>query len=260
MKLAPNTRMSRSGRRVLKRMLYSQMAFLDAVRVLFGTAEPRVGFTVKADPASVYWNFSIKEEQLPAFIEYINLPADFQVCPIRCLAGESPDYILTLNVYEVTGLASGIRAEWSTYIKDHLGKARYMVLEAESSSTSMDSVDIITRKSRVEHSTAGEARTLVEDLQGGCFKSHYVTSDAPLTGALDPEWLQANDYIYWRGGICDRVFYDSGLANPRVTLVDPEVVAIINNTHWQPFVEPLPRHVIQFQNAIEFVISPWENI
>jgi hypothetical protein len=260
MALVPNTRISRSGRRLLKRMLYSQMAFLDAFRVLFGRAEPRVSFSVKADPASVYWNFSIKEEQFPAFIDYINLPPDFQVCSIRCLAGESPEYILTLNVYEVTGMASGIRAEWSTYIRDHLGKARYMVLEAESSATSMDSVDIITRKSRVEHSTEGETRTLVEDLQGGCFTSHYVTSGAPSTGALDPEWLEANDYIYWRGGICDRVFYDSGLANPLVTLVDPEVVAITNNTHWQPFLEPLPRHVVQFQNVIEFVISPWENL
>jgi hypothetical protein len=85
-----------------------------------------------------------------------------------------------------------------------------------------------------------------------------------LAGACDDHlyshYDEANDYIYWRGGICDRVFYDSGLANPLVTLVDPEVVAITNNTHWQPFLEPLPRHVVQFQNVIEFVISPWENL
>jgi hypothetical protein len=260
MELAPNSRASRAGRRLLKRLMYSQLGMVEAFRILLGRAEPKAAFTVKADPASVYWNFLIREDQLPAFIDYIKLPEGFEICPIQCLAGEAPGYILTLNVYEVSGLAVGVRAEWSTYILDHMGKPRYMVLEALSSTASLDSVDIITRKSQVEHSTVRGAQTLVKDLEGGQFESRYA--DKAVTGhaSLAPQWLEANDYIYWRSGICDRTFYDSGLANPEAVLVEPASVEIANHTHWERFLEPLPRHVIQFNNAIDFVISPWENL
>ena len=62
------------------------------------------------------------------------------------LQREEADYLLTLNVYEVTGIAVGIRAEWSTYITDNNGVPRYMVVEAQSSEYSMDPIDIITKK------------------------------------------------------------------------------------------------------------------
>ncbi len=248
------------GRSLLKRLMYSQLSVIDAFRILVGLADPRISFSVKAVPASVYWNFSIRDENFSDFVDYIGLPEGFDLVPVRCLASEQPALTVTLNVYEVSGIASGVRAEWSTYIHDHMGKVRYMVLEAASSNTSMDPVDIITRRSRVEHSTGPDCRTLVEDLQGGSFESAYRPTAAPVSGALAPEWLEANDYIYWRNGVCDRAFYDSGLANPRVILVDPATVELANNTHWQPFLEPLPRHVVQFTNPIDFVISPWDNM
>ena len=81
-------------------------------------------------------NFRIKAEQREEFERYANLPAGFEICPIRCLADDSADYLLTLNVYEVEGLASGRRAEWSTYILDNTNRPRYMVLEAASSTWS----------------------------------------------------------------------------------------------------------------------------
>ena len=260
MDIAPNTRWSRIGRRLLKRMMYSQLGVIDALLILLGKSEPKASFTIKADPASVYWNFHIRDDQLAAFIDYIRLPTGFEVCPIRCIRDEESAYILTLNVYEVSGLAVGMRAEWSTYIRDHLGKPRYMVLEALSSTTSIDSVDIITRKSQVEHKTGSTAHTLFKDLHNGQFQSHYAVEDTLGEAILAPEWLQANDYIYWRSGIYDRTFYDSGLANPQAVCIDPQAVEISNDTHWFPFLDPLPRHVIQFQNAIDFVISPWGNV
>ena len=67
------------------------------------------------------------------------MPDKFQLVPIRCLEDESPAYLLTLNIYEVSGIVRGSRAEWSTYVDDGEGKPCYMVLEARSSSGSMAS-------------------------------------------------------------------------------------------------------------------------
>jgi hypothetical protein len=259
--MLPDTNQSRTGRRALKRFLYSQMSIMDAFKILLGKTQPRVPFTVKADPASVYYNFKIRDDQLQAFIAYINLPEGFAVCPIHCLAGEEGDYMLTLNVYEVTGIAVGIRAEWSTYITDNNGVPRYMVVEAQSSEYSMDPIDIITKKGRVEHATAdGAVSTTVASLDGHLFQAHYaLTADAPAA-AIHPEWVAANDYIYWRIGICDRTFYDSGLGNPKARLVPATSARIDDQTHWAQFLEPVPKHVIQFEEAIDFVIMPWTNI
>ena len=72
--------------------------------------------------------------------------------------------------------------------------------------------------------------------------------------------MAANDYIYWRNGICDRAFYDAGLAQPRALLLPGAVATIDDQTHWAQFLEPQPKHIIHFQNAIDFVIQPWANL
>jgi hypothetical protein len=259
--MLPDTSQSFFGRQLLKRFLYSQMGLLDAVKILLGRTQPRVQFTIKSDPALVYFNFRVKVDEREDFIRYINLPDGFSVCPIRCLQGEEPDVLLTLNVYEVTGVAAGIRAEWSTYVLDYLGKPRYMVVEAQSSTYSMDPTDIITRKGRVEHSTSGaETVTGVASLEGGLFESRFpVPTDAPEAD-IHPEWVAANDYIYWRVGICDRVFYDAGMANPKARLIDPQAATIRDSTHWAKFLEPTPKHIIQFEEGVELVVMPWANI
>lgn len=257
----PDPTSSRGGRKFLKRLLYAQMALLDSVKILLGKTEPRVPFTVKADPASVYYNFVIDPRQLAAFDAYINLPEGFELCPVRCVEGEQADYLLTLNVYEVSGIAVGIRAEWSTYIRGEDGDPCYMVLEAQSSEYSMDPVDIITRKGRVEHSTAGgKTHTTVAAQDGQLFKADYALGNEDKTAAIHPEWVRANDRIYWRNGICDRTYYDAGLAFPSARCIDPGVVTVDDQTHWAGFVQGTPKHVIQFEAAIDFVIEPWCNL
>jgi hypothetical protein len=257
----PDTNPSRTGRRALKRLLYSQMSLLDVFKIQSGKTQPRVPFTVKADPSSVYFNFRIREAQLEPFIQYINLPEGFTVCPIHCIDGEEPDYLLTLNVYEVSGIAVGIRVEYSTYIQDDGGIPRYMVLEAQSSEYSMDPIDVITKKGRVEHSTStDQGRTTVASLDQKLFQATYpLEPDAPKAD-IHPEWVAANDYIYWRNGICDRTFYDAGLAFPKARHIPPADAIIDDQTHWAQFLEPVPKHIVRYEEAIDFVIMPWVNI
>ncbi len=256
-----NTNPSRTSRRLIKRFLYSQLALRDAFLILLGKERPALPFKVLADPCSVYINFAIKDGMEQAFAEYINLADGFPLAPIRCLAGEEPAFLLTLNVYEVSGITHGLRAEWSTYIRDRDGIPRYMVLEARAADGSMDPVNIITRPERVEHSVkGGKIVTTVASEGGQLVHAEIRLSDRQPVVEPAPEWIEANDYIYWRNGVCDRLWYDASLFNGKVRSVPTKDVKITDETHWARFLNPEPRHVLRYEGALEFMISPWFNV
>lgn len=250
-------------RRLIKGLLYTPMALFDAVRIPFRWAQPRIEFTVEADPPSVYYNFRVKSERLEDFQRYLDLPANLPLTGIRCLEGEEPDVLLTLNVYRVSGVTNGVRAEFSTYIADEEGVPRYMVVEARDHEGSMDPIDIITRPSRVEQKRDGDGMiTVVASKDDALFQASAAPAvfDTAPQVTIHGEWMEANDFIYWRNGIRDRCYYDAGMANPRVRALDPASVELSDDTHWAEFLEPLPKHVLVYENAMHFVIVPWENL
>ncbi len=257
----PDTSPSRTGRRFLKRFMYSQLAMRDAFMILIGRQNPSLRFTVLADPPSVYFNFPLKKDVEREFTDYINLADGFSLVPIKCLADDEPTLMLTLNIYEVSGLVHGPRAEWSTYVVDSDGKPRYMVLEPRAAAGSLDPVNLFTKPDRVEHGvSAGRLVSTVASEGGKLFESSIPLDKAHPLVRPASEWIEANDYIYWRNGICDRTWYDAGLFNARVHSVPPGEVVIGDNTHWARFIEPGPRQVLWFDGALEFMISPWSNI
>ena len=125
----------------------------------------------------------------------------------------------------------------------------------------MDSVGLFTPAGEVSYSEeAGRLKFDVGSEQGTRLTAEFERPlDGPLVRAT-PEWIQANDYIYWRNGVCDRTFYDAGLANPRARAVVAAEVRIENTTPWGQFIEPVPASVLVFEDAIEFAMSPWWNI
>jgi len=253
------TRFQRLLRVVVKRFIYSQLYLREFLFILFGRARPLVRFKVEADPPSLYLNFEIPAERIPELERELALP--HPLVPIRCLEGEEPFHCLTLNVYRVSGLANGIRAEWSLYVRDPDGTPRYMVVEAAADSGSMDPVHIVTRAGRVTHQRAEDridSEVVSEDGTRIRARCHLTGSEPRVRTA--PEWIEANDFIYWRNGICDRTFYDSGLANARTRRIDVAGVSIEDETRWGRLVDPVPRNVILFEEAIEFAMSPWWNL
>lgn len=256
-----DTNPSRTGRRFLKRLLYSQLALRDAFLILIGRQRPNLAFTVLADPCSIYINFPIRREMEREFSDYINLGDDLSLAPIRCLADEEPALLLTLNIYEVSGLVHGPRAEWSTYIADSDGIPRYMVLEARAAAGSMDPVNLFTKPDRVEHQvTGGRVVSTVGSEDGRLFSSTVRLDEQQPVVEPAAEWIEANDYIYWRNGVCDRTWYDASVFNGKVRSVPSRDFTIRDDTPWARFVEPQPRNVLRYEGALEFMISPWFNI
>ncbi len=258
----PLTRRGRRGRTILKRFLYTQLALRQAFMIAIGREQPLVNFTVEADPPSVYFVYRIRPEIIDQLDKRLGLPPHLHTVPIRCLRDEEPAHLLTLNVYRVSGLANGIRAEWSVFVGDESGVPRYMVFDARSSQASMDPVDIITRASAVVH----ERRGSVIETQVGTGPTSFISTitlppgdEAPLVVPA-PEWATANDFIYWGNGICDRTFYDAGMIDPKQRKMPPSAITIEDGTAWADLIEPEPVHVLVFEDAIELVISPWENL
>jgi hypothetical protein len=258
----PLTSRGRLGRRLLKRFMYSQMALRQGLMIILGREHPLLRFTVESDPPSIYYVFRLRSEAIAGLGRRLGLPAHFDSTPLRCLATDEPAHLLTLNVYRVSGLASGLRAEWSIYVADHAGKARYMVVDARSSKGSMDPVSVITRSSRVVHERTAD--TVFTSIGDGDNKFE-ATLQLPAGAAGEvvasaAEWVTANDYIYWGNGICDRTFYDAGLAAANQIDVSATAAKIADRSPWSQLVHPEPVHILVFRDAIEFVVSPWENI
>jgi hypothetical protein len=253
------TRWQRRLRVFIKRFLYSQLYLRESLFIMFGKAKPIVRFVVEQTPPSIYLNWEIAPDQVAALENELDLP--YPLTPLHCLEGEEPFYCLTLNMYRVSGLANGIRAEWSLYVRDSGGTPRYLVIEAKADSGAVDSVDLITRGSDVGYEDSGERFVLhAVAADGGRFEARIPKRDDAPRVRAHPEWVEANDYIYWLTGICDRTFYDSGLANARTRQIPSSEVEISDETRWGRFVEPTPRHVIVFEDAIEFAMSPWWNL
>lgn len=134
-----------------------------------------------------------------------------------------------------------------------------MIVDARSSNASMDPVNIITKASTVLHKREGNVIRTQIGKGDDAFVSSITLPEQSLSVHSSAEWVTANDYIYWGNGICDRTFYNAGLANTKVSLISSKNATITDGTFWAQFVEPDPVHILILNNAIEFVVSPWEN-
>lgn len=256
----PLSKLGRFGRDAMKRFMYSQMAILTGFKIAIGKDHPLLRFTVENDPPSIYWVFRIKASEVEGLAKKLGIPPQFSLSPIRCLDSDEPAYLMTLNAYRVSGLANGIRAEWSVFVRDAENIPRYMVVDARSSQASVDPVNIITPKTKVIHEKKGnEIHTQIGE-GDNAFKSTITLPQTMSPATTSAEWVSANDYIFWLNGICDRTFYDAGLANAGQHRIGSENCAIEDKSIWSELVEPEPVHILMFDNPIQFVISPWENI
>jgi hypothetical protein len=258
----PLTRRGILGRKALKKFLYSQLALRQSVMIVFGKEQPLVRFTVEGDPPSVYVVYRVRDDRVDDLATIFGLPAGLTPTRIACIADEDPQYYLVLNYYRVSGLARGLRAEWSIFVADHEGIPRYMVVDACSNEFSIDPISIKTRRSSVAHRREGNRVTSTVGDSGRSFECTIVIGDdgaAPFV-RTDPQWSRANDFIYWTNGICDRTFYDASMHDARVRRVDVDACSIVDRTPWCRLVEPRPAHVLVYEDAIELAMSPWENL
>ena len=256
------TRGGRFLRRAIKRFIYSQLAVREGFMILIGRSSPLVLFNIEDEPPSVYVNFRIRSDRVAALEESLELPDGLTLTPIRYLDGEAPFHAITLNAYRVSGLVNGVRAEWSVYVRDAEGVPRYLIVEAQSAVGSMDPVHIVTRAGIMEHTLDGDLlRTRVVSGNRGEFALEARLPPLAEREAVRaaPEWIEANDFIYWRNGVCDRTFHEAAFANAPLWRLPPESLKVQDATAWSEFVDPDPVHAVLLSRRVQLTISPWWN-
>lgn len=254
------SRFDRVVRTFIKRYIYAQLAIYSGLKIAFGQEDPYIRFTVEKYPPSTYWVYKIKESVLKGLEPLLGIPEGLNITPIQCLESDEPEHLLVLNAYRVSGLANGIRAEWSTFVQGHDHIPRYMILDSGASQLSMDPIHIFTRSTSVVHELSDETLVTSYGTEEKSFQSTLtIPRDMPYVKAA-AKWITANDNIYWTNGIYDRTYYNAGLADANQIKIDSQNASINLGNYWAKFVEPEPLHILVLNNAIEFVISPWKNV
>lgn len=259
----------------LKRSEFGARAQFDAQQIAAGLAEPVLPFTVEDTPPSIFVNYVVPDDRAAAFASFIDLPPGFTLAKVRILEGDAtPQYWLSLNVYRVSGITTGLRAEWSTYVDDGSGTPRFMIIRARASEGSLDPIGPLALPEPFDHTLGNDnvirtdmLRTEVENGVPVVTGDPLFDSTIALPAVADRhfvqptlEWVEANDFIYWMNGVNDRIFHNSTSHSPPLLSIDPASVTISDHTEWTPYIDPSPGHVLVYLDKLQFMIGPWWNI
>lgn len=259
----------------VKRTVYGQQAQADAYNVGLGTEHPIVEFSVVDSPPSIFVNWPIPDAQAAAFAAFIGLKPGFTLAKVKILEDDpTPRYWLSLNVYRVSGITNGLRAEWSTYVDDGTGVPRFMIVRARAAEGSIDPIGPLAPPEPFQHAlgvddviTTDMKKTVIVDGNPVLTPDNLFNStiDLPAVGDRDyvlpdKEWVAANDFIYWMNGVNDRTFYNSSAHSASLISVDLADVTVDDDSDWAPYLEPVPAHVLVYLDAIQFAIAPWWNV
>lgn len=217
------------------------------------------------DPPCIYINWEVIPEKQEELSTLIGLPNWLEMKPISIIEGEGVRYFVSCNIYEVAGLSGllhGYRAEWSIYAGKPDGPVSFLVVEARHSALSQDAVNGFVLGTPLEHSKKDDrVRSFVHFDEKTSFRSviNIGINTIPRVH-LSREWIAANDVVYGKNGVADKIFYNGDMVKETVLSVDPANVLIEDSTYFASFLKPRPISVLVFQNHIPFAVSPWHNL
>jgi len=258
----------------VKRTVNYQEARAQADLVAAGAGQSVLEFTVEDTPPSIFVNWVVPDAQAAAFTSAVGLPPGFTLAKVKIIESDlAPKYWLSLNVYRVSGLTTGLRAEWSTYVDDGSGVPRFMIIRARAAEGSLDPIGPLALAEPFTHSLgSGVISTAMNTtvLQNGVpiltadnlFNSTIALPDPVDRHYVVPtrEWVTANDFIYWLNGVNDRIFHNSTSHSAPLISVDLADVVLNDDSEWATFVDPVPGHVLVYLDKIQFMIGPWWNV
>jgi hypothetical protein len=259
----------------VKRSHYGKLAEEEAIRIGYGTAQPAVEFTVEDSPPSIFVNWAIPDDRAADFADAVDLPPGFSLAKVKILETDPvAKYWVSLNIYRVSGLTTGLRAEWSTYVDDGGDAPRFMIVRARAAEGSLDPIGPLAPPEPFSH-TVDAGGTIVTSMKKTVLQNGVpvLTSDPYFSSTIGlpapaernfvvpaREWVAANDFIYWLNGVNDRVFHNSTSNNAPLISVDLGDVTLDDDSEFAQFVDPAPDHVLAYLGEIQFVISPWWNV
>lgn len=93
---------------------------------------------------------------------------------------------------------------------------------------------------------------------GTSFQAAIPLPEKPKRRSTSLAWTEANNLIYGRNGVADRIYYNGLVYDTKMIEVTTEGVSVADATRWAPFLRL--DHVLVFENRLEFIASPWNNL
>ena len=251
----------------------SNLAWLDFV--VKSEADP----SEPTSPGSVYIRWEFKDEAAIAAFEENELPAGFRLAPTRFVESDDPDgeYFLALNLYNAAGgsIVGGARAEWDVFVHPPEGadpnagvRPRFMVVDVLAEEVSADAASLLTPAEPLSHElvdgtvVSAGARYDADGVAVPVFESSFPVPDPADADVarFTREMAIGNDYIYWRHGVSDRVFYNATTFNHDAYFVDVEQLSFADETRWSQYLAPEIKDAVYYVNNLEYVASPMANL
>lgn len=247
-----------------KAAVFSALGVERAEGITARTAEPMENFFVEEAPPSIFLNFKLDPSKIDALVAALPMPAGLELARLRTLRGGGKHYYLSLNIYEVQGLQgllSGFRAEWSVYVtKEGDPAPRYMVVEAQSSTFSVDPVNGPTQAANLfEYGVEDGVIRVDVQAPGTSFQATIPLPEKLRRRATTLDWAEANNLIYWRNGVADKIYYNGRVYDSKMIKVPNRDVTISDGSFWARYILRLDQALV-FENPLDFIASPWNNL
>jgi hypothetical protein len=240
---------------------------------------------------SIYLNFRLS----PQFSDYLdnyvrNYSDSLSIVPVCLFPEEEATKYLSINIYNCSSPAflnrnkETLRCELNTYVKDEkTGKYGTLILDYLSSGLSMDPINIFKLppprsdgalfyniihqdpcNPQVPTNISIDCRSTKDKINLNLKLCVNKLKEASVLTSKD--LVKFSDYIYYKNGIYDKLFYDDSLVNARIKSPFFDVNVDIDDdsnsfffVYKDLFFKKIDS-IFYFENQINFVGSIWENI
>ena len=152
--------------------------------------------------------------------------------------------------------------EINTYVKDSkTGNYGTLNLDYLSNDLSMDPINLFKPKSSISYINNGldtinvDSISINENIKLSLKAIPEITTDC----AISNELIKYSDYIYYKNGIYDKLFYDSTLVEGAIRQISPVVLEKFKFNYKDLIFEEIDS-IFFFENKINFVGGMWENL
>ena len=267
-------------------LYYGALQLYQALQIFAGQELPKLTFSLKVAPKTVFINFEIPQHKVKAFKEAF-LPDQFELAKMRFYPEQRrPVYAVSLNVYDSVGTSvSGFRAEWSTYVinpDEENPRPRFSIIEAQTNGFGLDPLyardairsgqydpdnlfSLLEGPSDVFEFSLDEVNGLHVDIQDYAegiavdVSVPYPPERKILRTRPEKRWMEANDLVYW-GEVADILKYDSNVMYADMIVFRPGKDAVIMDNAFEQYVNPRPLPIIYWDGVQDIALEPWGNL
>jgi hypothetical protein len=217
------------------------------------------------EPYSTYINFKLDNTQVIELQKYINNYSDkLELHPIKLLPWDLPSYFLSINVYNcsspvfVNNKKNVTRCEINTYVKDKKNNYGTLILDYCSNSLSLDPVNLFKNKQNINFTNNNNYLyfNILNNKINLTIDFNYINTKTN-NFILSDRLIEFTDNIFYKNGICDKLFYDSSLvkSNIKSPLKHNNFYFSYKNINFKKI-----HSIFYFENKINFICGLWHNL